>query len=130
VVREVLVDSTTAFTDIRGQRFNASGGRVGGDFRVNVVASGYQLDPAVTALSNGGFVITYSDGTSSHFCKGRLYGPTGAAAPGNFVANSAVIPIDARSAVAPQLNGAFVVTYQSSAPSGTFIVRGQRFNGQ
>jgi hypothetical protein len=125
VIREVFASSDT---DIYGQRFNATGGRAGGDFRVNAVAAGYQLDPAVAGLSNGGFVVTWSEFTT-HFCKGRLYNPSGVAVGGNFTANSSVIPTDARSSVAPQLSGAFVVTYQGSAPNATFAVRGQRFNG-
>lgn len=124
VAREV----SGADTDIYGQRFDAAGGRAGSDFRVNTATTGAQLDPAVAALSNGGFVITYSE-YSAHLCMGRLYNAAGAAVGASFKANTADIAIDARSTVAPQLAGAFVTTYQSIAPSGVFVVRGQRFNG-
>ncbi len=128
VVREVLI-LVSSETDIYGQRFDAAGLRVGGDFRVNVATVANQLDPAVAALSNGGFVVTYSE-DALDLCKGRLYNANGGTVGGNFTANTAPIPIDIRSSVAPQPGGAFVVTYQSSATSGIFIVRGQRFDGK
>ena len=127
VIREVLI-LVNSETDIYGQRFDAAGGRLGDDFRVNVATAFNQLDPAVAALSNGGFVVTYSE-DALDLCKGRLYKANGGAVGGNFTANTAAIQIDARSAVAPQPGGAFVVTYQSSATSGIFIVRGPRFDG-
>lgn len=127
VIRAVFVLASSS-ADIYGQRFGAAGDRVGVDFRVNVATASNQLDPAVAALSNGGFVVTYSE-DALDLCKGRLYNARGIANGGNFTANTAPIPIDVQSSVAPQPGGAFVVTYQSSATSGIFIVRGQRFDG-
>ncbi|MBK7954247.1 MAG: hypothetical protein IPK02_09950 [Candidatus Accumulibacter sp.] len=47
---------------IYGQRYDASGQAVGGEFRVNYTVSGTQYQPAVAPLVNGGFVVSWSDG--------------------------------------------------------------------
>ncbi|MDL2336987.1 MAG: hypothetical protein QFE16_04010, partial [Pseudomonadota bacterium] len=45
------------------QRYDSSGATVGGEFRVNTTSSGNQYQPSVSALSHGGFVVTWnSDG--------------------------------------------------------------------
>jgi hypothetical protein len=46
-----------------GQRFDANGLKVGGEFVVNASSSGNQFQPAITALADGGFAVAwYSDG--------------------------------------------------------------------
>lgn len=55
--------SDRAGTGIFVQRFSATGARVGKNFRVNTYRRDTQRNPAVAALSNGGFVVTWdSDG--------------------------------------------------------------------
>ncbi len=44
--------------DVHGQIFDANGARVGAEFVVNSSTDGFQTEPFVTALANGGFVIT------------------------------------------------------------------------
>jgi Ca2+-binding RTX toxin-like protein len=46
--------------DIHAQRFDASGARAGGEFVVNTETQYGQITPAVTALQDGGFMITWS----------------------------------------------------------------------
>ncbi len=46
---------------IYGQRFNASGNKVGGEFIVNTTTSGDQRAPDVTALDDGGFLVRWTD---------------------------------------------------------------------
>ena len=48
--------------DIRGEMFDASGTAVGSEFLVNTTTTNNQLDPSVTGLAGGGFVVTWSDG--------------------------------------------------------------------
>jgi predicted RNA-binding protein with TRAM domain len=45
--------------DVYGQRFSATGARIDGEFEVNTTRLGLQGDPAVAALRNGGFVVTW-----------------------------------------------------------------------
>jgi len=44
---------------IYAQRFNASGGRVGSETLINTYRNSLQLYPSITALSDGGYVITW-----------------------------------------------------------------------
>src|SRR5262249_22164121 len=53
-----------------GQRFDAVGGRLGGEFVVNAYTTGSQLDAHVTGRADGGFLVTWtsspgSDGSST-----------------------------------------------------------------
>jgi T1SS-143 domain-containing protein len=46
---------------IFGQRFDATGAKVGGEFRVNTTVAGHQEWPTVIGLSDGGFLVSWSD---------------------------------------------------------------------
>jgi hypothetical protein len=46
---------------IKAQIYNASGAKVGTEILVNTQTANNQLDPAITPLSNGGFVIAWDD---------------------------------------------------------------------
>jgi hypothetical protein len=50
------------YTEIRARIYSATGMPEGDDFVVNSVIHGYQGQPAITALSNGGFVVTFRTG--------------------------------------------------------------------
>ena len=43
---------------VYGQRYNADGTPSGSEFRVNTYTSGHQYDPSVTALKDGGFMVS------------------------------------------------------------------------
>jgi hypothetical protein len=47
---------------VYGQRYDATGAAVGGEFRVNYTVSSTQYQPAVASLENGGFVVSWADG--------------------------------------------------------------------
>ena len=119
-----------ATLDILAQRYNANGVKVGGSFRVHPSAGENQFDPAITGLTNGGFVVVWSHSFSNHLAHGRLYNANGVAVGGTFRLNSSVVPIDASPAVGPLRGGAFIATWQGSAPNAVFVVRGQRFDGR
>jgi hypothetical protein len=126
VIREVSTDTR----DIIGQRYTKTGAKTGPtNFPVNKTKAGEQFDPAVAPLTNGGFVVVFADGTSTRSALGRLYAANGTPGTANIKLNSTVVPIDASPAVGPLANGAFVATWQGSASTGVFIVRGQRFDG-
>ena len=46
---------------VKAQVFHADGTRVGSEILVNTATANNQDDPQITALSNGGFVVTWSD---------------------------------------------------------------------
>jgi Ca2+-binding RTX toxin-like protein len=47
-------------SEIHQQRFDASGNGVGAEIEVNTVTAGSQLDPSVSGLSDGGWVVSWS----------------------------------------------------------------------
>ncbi|MDO9295016.1 Ig-like domain-containing protein [Bradyrhizobium sp.] len=49
-------------TSIMAQAFDGGGNKVGSAFLVNTETAGYQLNPVVAALSNGGFAVSWQDG--------------------------------------------------------------------
>ncbi|HIN69502.1 MAG TPA: calcium-binding protein, partial [Methylococcales bacterium] len=58
-------------TDIYGQRFDSEGIAVGSEFQVNTYTTGIQSKPSTTALSDGGFVVTWESSDSQD---GSSYG--------------------------------------------------------
>lgn len=55
-----------SYWGVYGQRFDSTGGKVGGEFQVNTKTQDSQKNPSVTALADGGFVVSweaqYQDG--------------------------------------------------------------------
>ena len=62
---------------IKAQLFNANGTTSGAEFLVNTTIAGNQLDPSVTELADGRFVVAWSDAASDVF--GQIYDPREAA---------------------------------------------------
>src|SRR4051794_27364854 len=62
----VWTDFQSAFDDnsggaIRGQLFDATGGKAGAEFLVNTTTAGQQNDADIAILSDGRFVVTWAD---------------------------------------------------------------------
>jgi hypothetical protein len=52
---------------ITAQRFDANDGRIGAEFRVNTAIAGEQTQPVITALGDGGYLVTWvSNQASGH----------------------------------------------------------------
>jgi hypothetical protein len=75
-----------------GQRFDASGNRLGSEFQVNTYTTGRQVKPSISVSPAGGFVVTWTsepgDG-SGYAMFARLFDGTGSPAGGDFVVNTA-----------------------------------------
>ncbi|HEX8193473.1 MAG TPA: calcium-binding protein, partial [Allosphingosinicella sp.] len=54
---------TTGF-DIKARFFDAAGSAIGSQSIVNTYTTGFQTDPQVTALAQGGYVVTWATGTN------------------------------------------------------------------
>ena len=84
----------TSGESTRAQMFHRDGTRIGGEFIVNTATTGDQGEPAITALSNGGFVVTWNDGsgtggdTSGTSVKAQLYDGGGHKVGGEFLVNT------------------------------------------
>ena len=53
--------SVPADRQIRVQKFNLDGQKVGGEFVANTVTAGQQITPVITALEGGGYVVVWHD---------------------------------------------------------------------
>ncbi len=58
---------------IQGQRFDADGTAMAGEFQINWTTIGPQLYPSVAALDDGGFIVTWqSESSSGPYCSRTL----------------------------------------------------------
>ncbi len=120
---------------IFGQRFNAGGGRLGGEFRINTYTPYAQDDPDVVMDASGNFVVVWNsdmqDG-SNYGVFGQRFDATGALAGGEFTVNTYTTNHQARPSIAGEPDGHFVVSWTSSnqvnAISAGYEVFAQRFD--
>ena len=129
-------DDNSLFS-VQGQLFAASGSPSGSEFQVNTFTTNNQLNPAVAADSNGGFVVVWrSDGSSgndssSTSIQGQRYAPNGGPLGGEFQVNVYTTSYQQRPAVSRTATGAFAVAWESGGSSGgdtsTLSVQGRRY---
>lgn len=65
--------------DVYGQRYDAQGAKVGGEFTVNDFTANWQYNPQVAAFEGGGFVVSYATDAqsgSNHTIYARRYLPS------------------------------------------------------
>src|SRR5262249_12678414 len=55
----------TSGTGIKAQLYDANGAKVGSEFLVNTQTLNAQESSSVTSLSNGGFVVTWTDNSAT-----------------------------------------------------------------
>ena len=103
-----------------GQVFNESGGRIGNEFRANTRTEDYQYQPAVAALSGGGFVVCWTsywqDGTPSGIYA-RLFDSSGQKLFSEFRVNT-YRGMQSQSGVAGLSEGGFVACWASEGQDG------------
>lgn len=61
-----------------GQLFDPSGNKIGNTFQINGVSPGDQISPSVSAMNDGGFVVSWTDlniisGTNQHLFDSAIY---------------------------------------------------------
>jgi large repetitive protein len=117
---------------IYAQRYDAAGAAVGGEFRVNTTTASDQMYPSVSALSDGGFFVTWTsynqDGSGSGVYAQR-YDGTGAAVGGEFRVNTTTASDQYLPFVSAQADGGFVVTWVSYGQDGSgWGVYAQRYD--
>ncbi len=120
---------------VYGQRFNASGNAVGGEFRVNTTTAWYQHISEVTALPGGGFVVIwesqYQDEPTLDFgVFGQIYDANGnPVGPTEFQVNTHTAGMQGLPDVAVLADGDFMVTWQSDGQDGSgYGIYAQRYD--
>jgi hypothetical protein len=108
-------------TGLYGQRFDAAGARVGGEFLINTTTAGNQSDPNITALNDGGFVVIWhaaQDG-SGMGVYARQYDAAGAPLGNEFRVNVTTALDQQDGDVAALASGGFVAVWQSNGQDGS-----------
>jgi Ca2+-binding RTX toxin-like protein len=117
---------------IYGQRYDANSVAQGAEFRVNTYTGGSQSTPASAALTNGGYVVTWSswpqDGDDGGIYAQR-YDANGVAKGGEFRVNTYTADDQSDPSITALINGGFVVTWVSSEQDGSEEgIYGQRYD--
>ncbi len=106
---------------IYGQRYNASGVAQDGEFRISTQITKSQNSSAITNLTDGGFVVTWTslvqDG-SGYGIYGQRYDAHGVAQGGEFAINTYTASDQLHPAIAALTGGGFVVTWYSHGQDG------------
>ncbi|WP_395709584.1 DUF4214 domain-containing protein [Reyranella sp.] len=119
--------SGVAGNEIYGQRYDSSGVRQGAEFTVNSTFTGSQALSSVTALADGGFLVTWqSDQNGAFDIYARRYNASGVATAPEFLVNASHQTGDQIFASAVGLtNGGFVIMWAS--PGAGYDIFGQRY---
>ncbi|HVZ51555.1 MAG TPA: Ig-like domain repeat protein [Pseudolabrys sp.] len=107
---------------IYGQRFKATGAKLGAEFKINTTTKGNQMQPSVAALSGGGFVVAWTskgqDGSGLGVYAQR-YDATGTAQGGESLVNQATAGDQSMPSIAALTGGGFVIAWQSEGQDGS-----------
>ena len=131
--------SDSSSFSVQGQRYDASGAAVGGEFQVNTFTTSYQVRPSVALDADGDFVVVWtSDGSagsdsSSYSVQGQRYDASGSAVGGEFQVNTHTASNQDHPSVAADADGDFVVVWESNGSAGGDTsgqsIQGQRYAG-
>lgn len=106
---------------IFGQRYDASGAVVGGEFQVNSSGLGNQHYASIAVLNNGSFVVTWTsagqDG-SGEGIYGKMFDASGSEIVGEFQVNSYTDSNQRLSTTTALSDGGFLVTWMSYGQDG------------
>jgi hypothetical protein len=101
---------------IKAQVFFADGARRESELLVNTATAGSQQNPQVTALSNGDFVVTWTDDGdgdgSGASVKAQVFAADGGRVGAEFLVNTATAGGQLNPQIAALSNGGFVVTWR------------------
>ena len=123
---------------MRGQIFTADGAKSGPEFLINTTTTSFQFHSSITALSDGRFVVTWTDAsatggdTSGDAVRGQIFAADGSKSGPEFLVNTTTISSQYESSVTALADGRFVVTWThlSGFEGDTSLeaVRGQIFD--
>ena len=121
---------------VYGQRYDASGAQVAGEFRINTTRDPSQEDVRLTALDDGGFVAVWrsfvypADGNGWEIFRQR-FGPNGEFVGPEFQVNTISVDWQHYATVETLANGDFLVVWETDGAGGSATgshIAGQRYN--
>jgi hypothetical protein len=107
----------TSGTAVRAQVFAADGSKIGSEMLVNTATTSNQNAEQITALTNGGFVVTWTDlsqkapDTSGAAIRAQLFAADGSKSGGEILVNTAVSGAQNGELITALAGGGFVVTW-------------------
>ncbi|WP_419905425.1 VCBS domain-containing protein [Kiloniella sp.] len=117
---------------VYAQAYNADGTPKGGEFQVSTETTGSQSLSTVIGLSNGGWIITWTDqgfGRSAEDVYARVYNAAGEPQGQEFLINSEVEGIQSSPALTSLSSGGWVITWESFGQDGDGTgIYGQAYN--
>lgn len=125
------VDNGSGNTDIRAQNFGANGSKVGSEFQVNSYATGEQDSPEITALKDGGYVISwasYGQDGSDWGAYLQRYDALGAKVGTEIRINTTTTGEQDGPTVTGLADGGYLATWEGSGAGDTYGIFAQRFN--
>jgi len=122
----------TSSYSVQGQRYDASGATVGGQFQVNTYTTGAQNFPSITSNSSGFVVAWLSYYSGARSVQAQRFDASGSLVGGEFRVNTVEFPTARGPSIASDSSGDFVVVWGSTGSAGTdnsgYSVQGQRYN--
>ena len=118
------IGGDVSLTGIKAQIFDATGAKVGGEFRVNTATTSSQTQPEVTGLASGGFVVAWVDNSgtggdaSGTGLKGQIYDSAGNKVGGEFLINTTTTGNQFDLDLTAISNGNFLATWQDASGAG------------
>ncbi len=126
---------------VRAQIYNSDGTRAGAEFLVNTTVTDAQNEPAVTALSDGRFVVNWSDfsftgaDTAGYAIRAQVFSADGTRAGAEFLVNTTTANSQFSSALTSLPDGRFVASWTDQRNSNDIIAQifnedGSKFGGE
>jgi hypothetical protein len=119
--------------DVYGQRYDAGGAPLGGEFRVNGETAGNQFVTSVASDPAGNVVValqSFGEDGAGYGVFAQRYASTGAPLGGQFQVNSFTTRFQGSAAVASDALGNFVIVWTGQQPLSRFDILAQRYNSE
>ncbi|WP_457767705.1 calcium-binding protein [Cyanobium sp. ULC084] len=127
---------------IRAQVFNANGSKAGAEFLVNTTTTNTQQNPRTAGLTDGRFIITWTDSSASATggdnlgtaIRAQVFNANGSKAGTEFLVNTITVNSQFQPSTTALADGRFIITWTDSSASTTggdtsgFAIRAQVFN--
>jgi Ca2+-binding RTX toxin-like protein len=119
---------------IMARVYNGSGKPIGDEIAVNTVTEGDQLEPTITTLKSGNFVVAWAGGTFNDYdVRAQMFNKAGKPVGSEFVINKTTDLVQHAPVLTPLANGGFVAVWQSNADRGFGYddsIKAQYFNAK
>ena len=109
---------------ISARLYNSWGWALGAEFQVDTSGSTSLFEPEVTALANGGFVVSWADWNGVDI-KARIFDSAGSAAGAEFRLNTNVAGTQDGADITALANGGFVAAWRTTDSTRTAAPSGQ-----